>query len=416
MTAGTSPLRTRHRPRAARRPVAALTIALACGLGLAGPAPSAVADTRSEQWYLKAMQMEDIWKTARGEGVTVAVIDTGVNPDTPSLRGQVLKGLDATGADGDENDDYDGHGTSMAELIAGTGKSGGLQGVAPAAKILPMRVGTAEFQKAHSSNASDWADAIRAAADSDAKIISISMGSDYAMERERAATEYARSKGKLIFASVGNGALQGNKEEHYPAAYPDVVGVSAADSEGAVGEFAQNGNLVDIASPGVDVPVWCDETFQKYCPEAGGTSQATAIASGSAALVWSAHPDWTANQVLNVLFDTAARDWEDGTLSKYLGHGLIRPSMNILKGKGDPGDPDVSPLTDEKTAGAQAASPTGSAPASPAAERDAPAAGDTVAADAADDGPGAGLIAGVALAVVVVVGGAVLLVRRRRGA
>ncbi|MFJ2898680.1 S8 family serine peptidase [Streptomyces sp. NPDC087218] len=392
----------------------AATVTWSVGFTMVAPAVVAV-DARSKQWYLSAMQAEEMWKTTTGEGVKVAVIDSGVNPSTQSLKGQVLKGFDATGAKGDEYDDYDGHGTTMAELIAGTGKGGGLQGLAPGAKIIPFRVTDTEFQNSHSVNANDAEDAIRAAADSDARIISISTGSDFPGRGEREAVKYAQGKGKLLFAAVGNDAQEGNKEQ-YPAAYPQVVGVASADREGKVAEYSQNGRIVDIAAPGNGIPHWCDETFQSYC-DGDGTSAATAIASASAALVWSAHPDWTANQVLNVLFDTASRDWEKDTLSKYLGHGLIRPSMNILKGKGDPGDPDISPLTKERTSGSPASS--ASASSQPGKGETDEKAGDTAMAGSTadaekDDNSRLGLIIGGVAAVVVLGGGVFVLVRRRR--
>ncbi|WP_371097675.1 S8 family serine peptidase [Streptomyces sanglieri] len=394
-----------------------MAVVVAWSAGIAGGAPSAIAaDVQSKQWYLSAMQAEEMWKVTTGEGIKVAVIDTGVNPSTPSLKGQVLKGLDATGADGDEYDDYAGHGTDMAELIAGTGKGGGLQGLAPGAKIIPFRVTDTEFQNKHSVNAKDTEDAIRAAADSDARIISMSMASDFPGRGEREAVKYAESKGKLFFAGVGNNAEEGNKEQ-FPASYPQVVGVASADRDGKVAEYSQNGNIVDIAAPGNEIPRWCDSKFQSYCDGDGGTSAATAIASASAALVWSAHPDWTANQVLNVLFDTAGRDWEKGTLSKYLGHGLIRPSMNILKGKGNPGAPDISPLTKEKTSGSSA-SPAASAPGSSQPQKK-ETADDAVVAGSSkekDDGSSLGLIIGGAAAVVVLGGGAFVLIRKRRTA
>ncbi|MEU0302271.1 S8 family serine peptidase [Streptomyces sp. NPDC006175] len=383
--------------------------------GVAAPA-AAAADVQSKQWYLSAMQAEEMWKTTTGEGVKVAVIDSGVNRSSPSLQGQVLEGFDATGADGDEHDDYRGHGTTMAELIAGTGAGEGLQGLAPDAKIIPLRITDTEFQNQHSVNAHDTEDAIRAAADSDAKIISMSFASDFPTDGEREAVEYAQSKGKLFFAGVGNNAKENNKEQ-YPAAYPQVVGVSSADRDGKVAEYSQSGNIVDIAAPGNDIPRWCDSTFKSYCDGDGGTSAATAIASASAALVWSAHPNWTANQVLNVLFDTASRDWEKGTLSKYLGHGLIRPSMNILKGKGDPGAADISPLTKEKTAGSTASPAASASASSQPGEKD-------KAEDAAMAGSSAeknddsqlGLILGGVAVVLVLGGGAFALVRKRRSA
>ncbi|XMN06015.1 S8 family serine peptidase [Streptomyces griseobrunneus] len=399
-----------------KRVLGALAVAASWSLVFAGVAqPAAAADVQSKQWYLSAMQAEEMWKISTGKGIKVAVIDTGVNPNTPSLKGQVLKGFDATGAAGDENDDYDGHGTNMAELIAGTGAGGGLKGLAPGSKIIPMRVTDTEFQKKHSVNARDFEDAIRAAADSEAKIISMSFGSLYSTRGEREAVKYAESKGKLFFAAVGNDGA-GRNEEEYPAAYPQVVGVASADRNGKVAEYSQNGNTVDIAAPGQEIPQWCDNSFQRYCDGGSGTSSATAIASASAALVWSANPDWTANQVLNVLFDTAGRDWEKGTLSKYLGHGLIRPAMNILKGKGDPGDPDISPLTEERTNGSPASpAPSASASQQPTQNEkadEAVAAGDGKAAS--DDGAPVSLILG-GIAVVAVLGGVVFAVVRRRG-
>ncbi|MEW1611220.1 MULTISPECIES: S8 family serine peptidase [unclassified Streptomyces] len=406
--------------RPQQRVLGALAVAASWSLVLIGAAqPAAAADAESKQWYLSAMQAEEMWKVTTGKGIKLAVIDSGVNSDTQSLQGQTLKGFDATGAEGDENDDYSGHGTTMAELIAGTGKGGGIKGLAPGVKIIPMRIGSSDFQKKHSSNVHDWADAIRAAADSEAKIISMSFGSPYSTQQEREAVKYAEAKGKLVFAPVGNDA-QGRNREEYPAAYPQVVGVASADKQGKVAKYSQSGNTVDLAAPGQETPRWCDNSFQRYCDGDGGTSSATAIASASAALVWSAHPDWTANQVLNVLFDTAGRDWEKGTLSKYLGHGLIRPAMNILKGKGDPGDPDISPLTEERTGG----SPASSAPSEPAASQQ-PAqdektgeADETVAAGesgASDGGAPIGLILG-GIAVVAALGGVVFAVVRRRGA
>lgn len=396
----------------------------ACFTGLA---PSAVADdVQAKQWYLDAMQAEEMWKVSTGKGIKVAVIDTGVNPDTPSLRGQVLKGWDATEADGDETDDYDGHGTTMAELIAGTGNGGGLQGLAPGAKIVPYRISDTEFQNNKHVNAHDSEDAIRAAADSDARIISMSFASDFAADEEREAAKYALSKGKLFFAGVGNNAESGNTEQ-YPAAYAEVVGVSAASSDGEVAKFSQNGSIVDLASPGVDIPTWCDSSFKAYCDSVGGTSQATAIASASAALVWSAHPDWTANQVLRVLFDTAGRDWDADEVSTYLGHGLIRPSMNLLKNKGTPGDPDVSPLTLESTSAAGSAaspapssssstSPSASASASSQPSQEKSGEGSVVTGSSEPEGGGnnLGLIAGGVVVVVLLGGGGFFFLRRRR--
>ncbi|MFI2313397.1 serine protease [Streptomyces sp. CB00072] len=412
MTAGMS--RAQRRVRG----LGALAVAASWSVLFVGVAQPAAADTHSKQWYLSAMQAEDMWKVTTGEGIKVAVVDTGVKSSTPSLQGQVLKGVDVTGAQGDETDDYDGHGTTMAELIAGTGEGGGLKGLAPGAKIIPVRMSVADFMKKRDTVFSDMAKAIRAAAESDAQIISMSIASDISSHEDREAIKYAESKGKLFIAGVGN---EGHKENRraYPAAYREVVGVASADRKGKVSYYSQHSDTVDVASPGSDIPKWCDSSFKSYCDGDGGTSAATAIASASAALIWSLHPDWTANQVLNVLFDTAGRDWKDGTRSKYLGHGLIRPSMNVLKGKGEPGDPDISPLTKERTTGPAGSSekPADAASEQPAkngAEADKPVAAEGT--KSSGDESQLGLILGVAAVVAVLGGVAYAVVRRRKAA
>ncbi|MFJ8694784.1 S8 family serine peptidase [Streptomyces roseolilacinus] len=416
MTAGTT-------RRLRRRVTCTVALASAWAIGFVGLAPSAAAeDVRAKQWYLDAMHVDKIWGKVTGEGIKVAVVDSGVNASTPSLKGQVLKGFDAMKEDGTTND-YSGHGTTMAELIAGTGQGGGLQGLAPGVKVLPLRIGLEAGHRG--KNPTDEADAIRAAADSDARIISMSYGGLGKTESLTKAVEYAHSKGKLMFAAVGN---NGDKENtrSFPAAYPEVVGVAATDPEGKVAEYSQHGMYVDISAPGSDIPYWCDESFTRYCDGDGGTSAATAIASATAALIWSLHPDWTANQVLRVMFESAGRGegWEPGTTSSYLGHGIVRPGAHINRGLGKPGAPNVNPLTNENSAApsggssASPASPVASAPASSQAPQDQATPGQTVAGSSEETGGGSslGLILGGAAAVVVVAGGAFFFVRKRRTA
>ncbi|WP_247701989.1 S8 family serine peptidase [Streptomyces sp. F63] len=416
-------VRIRGKSRPLQRIFSAAVLGGLLGAGAIGAAPAASAiDVQSKQWYLDAMHAEEIWETSTGEGVKVAVIDSGVNPSTPSLKGQVLKGMDATGVKGDETDDYDGHGTTMAELIAGTGKGGGLQGLAPGAKIIPFRVTDTDLQNRESVNAFDQQEAIRAAADSDAQIINMSMGSEYYNARIHDAVEYAQRKGKLFFASVGNTGHKENKKE-YPASYPEVVGVAASGPDGRVTDYSQHGDFVDLAAPGKDIPLWCDQTFQKYCDGDGGTSAATALASASAALIWSAHPEWTANQVLRVMLESAGRgkDGDKKTLSEYYGYGVIRPGAHINRGLGKPGDPDINPLTNQKTGpDAENEKPSSSskkptAPPSSEAPEGKPGAEAAVSASDEQAGGGSlGLVIGGAAAAAALAGGAFVMLRRRR--
>lgn len=397
------------------------TVAGVLTLFAVGVAPSAAADdVRSKQWYLSAMKADDLWKSSTGVGVKVAVIDTGVS-QTPSLKGRVESGKDFSGVSGGPLDDYDSHGTTMAELIVGAGQ-GGLKGLAPGAEVISFRIG---LGKQFEDKPDRVPDAIRAAADSDAQIISMSFTSEYMSPTEKKAVQYARSKGKLLFAGVGNDAEKKNYIG-YPAAYPDVIGVSAADKTGKVAKYSEFGAFVDLAAPGLNIPHWCDATFRSYCDEGGGgTSSATAIASASAALVWSKHPDWTANQVLRVLIDTAGRDWPKDEPSDYLGYGLIRPARNVVKGEGKPGPADVDPITNKKTpvagpaADGAAPSASASAPAASAqpprkdASDDEPAA----AVKSSDDGSGRLWLAlGGIAAVTVIAAGAFVAVRSRRRA
>ncbi|CAL9556453.1 S8 family serine peptidase [Streptomyces sp. enrichment culture] len=415
MTAGTT-------RRLRRRVTCAVALVGAWAIGFVGLAPAASAeDIRAKQWYLDAMHVDKIWQKTKGEGIKVAVIDSGVNASTPSLKGQVLQGRDTSGM-GEGTDDYSGHGTTMAELIAGTGKGGGLQGLAPGAKIIPIRIAVDDVKRR--KNAWHIEDAIRAAADTDAKIISMSFGTIGKTDRMIEAAKYAQSKGKLMFASTGNTGDKGNARQ-YPVGLPEVVGVAATDSEGRVAKYSTHGNMVDISAPGSDIPQWCDATFTRYCDGAEGTSHATAIASATAALIWSYHPDWTANQVLRVMFESAGRSegWKPGTTSSYLGHGIVRPGAHINRGLGKPGDPDINPLTNENSAGSgagssasPAASPAASAPGSSQAPQAEATPAKAVAGSSEEAGGGSslGLILGGAAAVVVVAGGAFYLARKRR--
>lgn len=414
--------------RNARRLSAVCSVLGALAIASAGLAPGAVAadGVQSKQWYLDAMGAKEIWKYSTGKGVKVAVIDTGVNPDTPSLKGQVLVDEVPKAAKYHVTQDYDGHGTSMAEIIAGSGASGGVKGLAPEAKIIPIRVGLDQLKdEDERAKSLTSAEAIRAAADSDAKIINMSYGSQYYESEEEEALKYAASKGKLLFASTGNTGDKGNKR-NYPSMYPYAVGVGAIDKTGTVGNFSSYGNQVDIAAPGLDIQGWCDNTFTKYCTESG-TSAASAIASASAALVWSAHPDWTANQVLRSFIDTAGRTWPKSKPSKYLGYGIIRPRRVLIDKDIDPGPANRDPLAAENGAapdeditatGGSSAAPSSGASATPTKEAGSAGGPTSAAAKDADAGSGTQtwVIIGAVAAVLLIGGAGFAVLRARRNA
>ena len=388
-------------------------------------APSAVAsDEQSKQWYLDPMKADQLWKVSTGKGVKIAVIDTGVNPDTSSLKGQVLVDEVPKSVAYHATDDYEGHGTSMAELIAGTGAGGGVKGLAPGAKIVPYRIKleglTSEEEK---QKTPEPADAIRAAADTDAKIINMSFGSDYVDPDEEAAIKYAASKGKLMIAAVGN-AGEAKGHVGYPAAYPYVLGVSAMDKSGTVSKFSSYGGYVDLTAPGEAIPGWCDAKFRSYCDGRQGTSPAAAIASAAAALVWSAHPDWTVNQVTRALIDTAGRDWPKDDPSSYLGYGAVRPREILGDANYNAGPANVDPLAKEnggdllaKSASSPSTASTPSASATAQSQQKTSTGGTSAAGSstqASSDSNTLWIALGGAAAVIVIGGAGVAVMRARR--
>ncbi|WP_374985558.1 S8 family serine peptidase [Streptomyces fradiae] len=330
--------------RAFRRVGGALAaVATVAALVLAGAPVAQAEDVRARQWYLGAMKAEEMWKVSTGKGITVAVLDSGVDPTVPELRGKVQVGADFTAdvPDGSEGGaETVQHGTNMAAYIAGTGAAGGIKGLAPDARILSVKVATSDM-KGVFGLAGVLSKAIRHAVDEGSRIINISMVTSSVTGQEaelQAAVDYALRKGTLIFAGTGN---DGAEFTQYPAVVPGVVAVGALDTRGKVAKFSNYGDHVALAAAGVELAGRCESDRTQFCAK-DGTSGATAIASASAALIWSAHPDWTGNQVLRVMMETAGRNGP--VPSKYIGFGGVRPAQVLLEGKGDPGPADVNPL------------------------------------------------------------------------
>ncbi|MEU4497499.1 type VII secretion-associated serine protease mycosin [Streptomyces sp. NPDC023998] len=375
--------------------------------------PAHAETVRDQQWHLDAMKADEIWKISKGSGITVAVLDSGVDDTVADLRGQVLKGKDLSTFRGDENVDIDNHGTGTAALIAATGSRGptlGSYGLAPGAKILPVRIPYAQERWAQNGNGKSFAEgmseAIRFAADSDAKIINISVASNEGGSPELTrAVKYALDKGKLIFAGVGNTGDKGNEVE-YPAATPGVVGVAGVDKKAARWSKSQWGPQVDLSAPAEDITNACTGGSQ-LC-EGSGTSAATALASASAAVIWSKHPDWTNNQVLRVMLNTASKPDNGAKRSDYIGYGVVRPRI-ALKTPGDPGPANEYPLPDLAAAAPKSPSSDGSKTAGGAeSDKKQP---DAAAPASKDDGntrlwialgPGAAVLIGVAIAATII--------------
>ncbi|WP_210586578.1 type VII secretion-associated serine protease mycosin [Streptomyces sp. GESEQ-35] len=321
----------------ATRRIGLLSVMLAASVALVPPTVAHADGIRAKQWALEAMHTEEAWQTTKGRGITVAVLDTGVESDHPDLAGNVLDGKDMVGFGAGQGDRaWARHGTAMAGIIAGhghgVGNADGVMGIAPEAKILPVRVileeGDSARGKARNTRGNALAEGIRWAADHGADVINMSLGDDsksaHPEPAEDEAVQYALKKGSVVVASAGNG---GEKGDHisYPAAYPGVIAATAVDRFGTRASFSTRRWYATVSAPGVDVVI-ADPDHKYY--EGWGTSAAAAFVSGAVALVKAAHPGLTPAQIKKLLEDTA-RNAPAGGRDDSRGYGLIDPAAAI---------------------------------------------------------------------------------------
>jgi type VII secretion-associated serine protease mycosin len=274
---------------------------------------------RSQQWALDKVSFESAWSVTSGQGVKVAVIDSGVEADHQDLAGSVLPGIDYVNPADDGRVDPNGHGTHVAGIIAAHVNNGlGIDGAAPGVKIIPVRVLDANG----GGIASNVAKGIIWAADHGARVINLSLGGGKSAGLEQA-IQYANSRGSVVVAAGGNNGQAGNAPM-YPAAYPEAISVAAVDSNLSHPAFGNTGNYLDISAPGVGiVSLW--GTSPTAYADASGTSMATPYASAEAALVISATPTLSALRVKQIMESTATNL---GPASLF-GHGLINPRAAI---------------------------------------------------------------------------------------
>jgi type VII secretion-associated serine protease mycosin len=284
---------------------------------------------KSTPWSLQRILLDQLRAQATGKGVTVAVIDTGVDDSNEQLRTAVAGGKSYVGGSGTA--DIEGHGTRVAGIIAARPIKGtGFAGIAPEAKILSLRYTGGEEKQ---GDAGTMSDAINDAVAMGAKIINISSDTQNKEDDLTLADAVADavSKGALIIAAAGNDGADGKSAKTYPASYPGVLAVAASDRNNERAFFSQAGDFVDIAAPGVGMVSTVPKGGQ--CA-ADGTSFAAPYVAGVAALLKEKHPDWTAAHITTRIQETAQRPGRGP--NRYLGWGVVDP---------------VAALSDESTPG-----------------------------------------------------------------
>jgi thermitase len=282
------------------------------------------------QWHLPKINAPSGWDITSGsESIPIAIIDSGVDPDHPDLAGKLITGYNFLGSNTDTHDVL-GHGTAVAGTAAAmTNNITGVAGIACDNPIMPLVV-------LNSSNYASYYDISRAityAVDHGVRVLNISIGGSSSSSTLQSAVDSAWNKGALIFASAMN---NNNSTPYYPAACNHVVAVAATTSTDTKASFSSFGTWVDISAPGASIYTTKDGGGYGYW---NGTSFASPLTAGLAALIWSINPSLTNTQVYDILTQNAD---DLGTLGfdQYFGFGRINSLRSLLAAM------DTSPATD----------------------------------------------------------------------
>ncbi|MFA9429747.1 S8 family serine peptidase [Egicoccus sp. AB-alg2] len=267
----------------------------------------------AEQWGQQRIGAPAAWRRTTGKGsVVVAVLDSGVDAQHADLRGAVLTGrsfVNGTTSTADDN----GHGTAAAGLVAARGNNRiGVAGMCWECKVLPVKV----LDRTGSGTTSSVAKGLVWAADQGAQVASLSLSSTGSSQTLNDAITYARSKGMLVVASAGNA---GTTEVRYPAGHKHVLAVAGSTNSDGRYSWSNYGSWVDVAAPGCNVTTQRGGGYSTFC----GTSSATPLVAGTAALAFSANPAATPDQVRDAVQRSTVK------VSFSLGAGRIRADATL---------------------------------------------------------------------------------------
>jgi len=261
--------------------------------------------------------------TLGNPNVVIAILDTGVNTSPPEFAGRVKPGYDFINQDADPSDD-NGHGTHVAGIAAaGTNNGIGNVGICGGCSLMPVKI----LSNTGSGLWSQVAAGITFAADNGADIINLSLGGYSASATLQSAIEYAQQKGVLIVAAVGN---DNRSDPFYPAAFQDVVGVSATDKNDERWPLSNYGDYVDVAAPGVTIYSTFNDLNNYYGGYAfySGTSMASPHVVGLAGLLLSQDQSRTPSQLISLL-TSGSNDLGAGGWDPYFGNGRIDAFMSL---------------------------------------------------------------------------------------
>ncbi|GAA2168849.1 S8 family peptidase [Actinomadura napierensis] len=287
-----------------------------------------------EPWAQRRLDFEQAWSISRGAGVTVAVVDSGIEAAHPQLKGKISGSFDATGTT--PTDCY-GHGTEVAGIIAASDlrrRNVPFVGVAPQARLIDAKFTTGESTEDNTllPKAITWA------AEHGANVINVSARApDTTLLRQ--AVQVAKQHDVLIVAAAGNVDKdeRGKETAGYPANYPGVLSVAAVDENGTISDFSNHKTRIDVSAPGQDI---ISTVGNGYIGGQQGTSFSAPYAAGVAALVRSRYPKLNYQQVINRILITA-----EGGNGQGSGYGMISPLQAvsaIVDPTAKPGETSVS--------------------------------------------------------------------------
>jgi hypothetical protein len=250
------------------------------------------------EWHLAKVQAFQAWQGTSGSGdVIVAVLDSGATMNQPDLAGRLLPGYDFVNGTASVTDDF-GHGTAVCGTVAADGNNGlGVAGVAYGCSVMPVKVMDNSGFAAYST----IANGIKYAVDNGARVINLSIAGSDASATLQQAIDYAWSNNVVVVAAAGNAATN---TPMYPAACNHVLGVSATAQDDSPAYFSSYGSYVQISAPGT--MIWTTQNDPNHPYGAWqGTSFASPVVAGVAALVISANPTLSNDQVVSLLEQSA---------------------------------------------------------------------------------------------------------------